>query len=164
MPSRSTLKCFECKKVFNAEALIKYTPITAATGHYYCPDCLKEKQAREQFVIVVCKIFGLKSPGPRIWAERKRIKEKLGYTDEVIIDCLKYLYEECKVKKLADSLYLINPQNIEKMQQWKKVRAQEGYKIARAINTEMEEYIVPIKDDIKKDNDGLYDLDEWLDK
>ena len=88
----------------------------------------------------------------------------MGYTDEVIIDCLKYLYEECKVKKLADSLYLINPQNIEKMQQWKKAQIQEGYKIARAINTEMEEYIVPIKDDIKKDNDGLYDLDEWLDK
>ena len=117
--ARLTYKCYGCKESFLKENMTYYTGFGAQTGHYYCSKCYEERCNREYFADKVCEIFGLKSPGPRIWAERKRLREKLGYTDKTIVDCLEYLYKIEKKKKIAESLTLVTPSSIAKMIEYK---------------------------------------------
>ena len=158
-----TLKCFGCKQQFRKEELVFYTPISAKIGHNYCVKCLQEKQQREKFSNKVCEIFGLKSPGPRIWTERKRLIDTYGYTDDVIVNCLDFIYNIDKKKKLSESLCLVNPTTVNRMMNY---RRSEENKIKRMANmiTEAEQikpHIVPIK---KKENKKQsWDSDEWLD-
>ena len=157
------LKCFGCKQSFLREELVAYASINSNTTHNYCLKCLAEKQARDQFSIQVCKIFGLKSPGPRIWTERKRLMETFGYTDNIIIDCLEYLYNVEKKKKLAESLCLIKPDAIERMKRYKKNISNSNKQLIQAItNTQMIEHIVPIKENDAEQKKESWDPDEWL--
>ena len=107
-------------------------------------------------------IFGIKTPGPRIWTERKRIQETYGYTDDVIVDCLDYIYNVVKKDKIAESLCLVTPNMVDKMIAYKKRQQYEGIKITQAAATEMKEYVVPIKEnqEINKTN---WDPDLFLD-
>ena len=43
------IKCYGCKKEFRKEELVAYASPESVTMHNYCPACLKEKQARENF-------------------------------------------------------------------------------------------------------------------
>ena len=162
MGERKTLKCFECKQSFLKEELVMYASPRARIMHNYCPKCLKEKVDRDQFSDKVCQIFGIKTPGPRIWTERKRLQEKYGYTDNVIIRCLDYIYNVEKKKKLEDTLFLINPVTVEKMKQYEKVQAAQSLRMAAATQTVTHEYIAPIQENTKN-NKVEYDPDEWLD-
>ena len=73
---RLTRKCAGCKQDFRKDELIQYSSITGKTSYWYCKNCYEEKLSREKFVNKVCEIFGLKSPGPLIWTQRKQLKEK----------------------------------------------------------------------------------------
>lgn len=152
--------CYGCKEKFRKEELIEYQPLGSKTPHNYCKKCLQEKQERERFSNAVCMIFGIKAPGPRIWTERKRLRETYGYTDQIIIDCLDYIYYILKKQKVAESLYLITPGLVADMQRYKKQQAE---KLAQAMNTEVKEYIVPVKENttVKKET---WNPDEWLDE
>lgn len=158
-----TRKCFGCKEEFRKEELVEYSSATGKTSNWYCPKCLAEKQSRELFMNRVCKIFGIKAPGPLIWTQRKRLKAEYGYTDESIVDCLEYLYKVEHYKILKDSLGLVAPWSMEKMREWKKNEQARASSIAAAIaNTPMKEYIVPIKENVSKKkeinlDDGLFD-------
>ena len=156
-----TLKCYGCKESFPKSQLINYASIHAKNAQNYCPKCLKEKQDREFFAEKVCKIFGLKSPGPRIWTERKRLIDNYGYTDSIIIDCLDYIYNIEKKKKLSESLFLVNPVMVDKMVQYKKSQNNEAMRLAAAMQTKTKEYVAPVQKQkqIKKIE---YDPDEWL--
>ena len=158
---RKVKQCYECKVQFRREELIDYAAPGTKTMHSYCAKCLAEKHAREAFANKVCTIFGLKAPGPRIWKERERLQNNYGYTDQIIIDCLDYIYYVEKKKKLAESLCLVQPYMVEKMMRYKTTKEHEAANIARAAQTEVKEYIVPIKENtsIKKES---WDPDEWL--
>ena len=162
MATRSTKQCCECKKVFLREELIDYAGPAANTTKTYCKKCLEEKQGRDQFSIKVCQIFGLKKPGPRIWTERKRLRETYGYTDDIIVNCLDYIYNIEHKKKLAESLCLITPMLVDKMLKWRRNTSTKASMIAAAYQTKINEQIVPIKENIpsKKEN---WNPDEWLD-
>lgn len=108
-----TKKCHGCGENFLRDQLIDYASPNAKTLYSYCQKCYKEKIAKDKFSEKVCSIFGLKKPGPRIWQDRKRIQEKYGYTDDVIVDCLDYIYNIKKLKKLSESLCLVTPLNVE---------------------------------------------------
>lgn len=164
MPTiHTTRKCFGCKQDFRKEELVEYFSITGKTSNWYCPKCLEEKQARERFSNKVCEIFGIKSPGPRIWTERKRLKNTYGYTDDSIVDCLEYIYYIQKKDKLAESLALVNPKFMAQMKAWKNTqKAQASSLTAAIVNTEMREYVVPVQEnkEQKKEislEDGLFD-------
>lgn len=164
MPAtRVTKKCFGCKQVFRTEELVQYFSITGKTSNWYCPTCLAEKQERERFSNKVCEIFGIKSPGPQIWTERKRLKNTYGYTDSAIIDCLEYIYYVQKKDKLAESLVLVNPRSMANMKAWRADQKARASSITAAIaTTEMREYIVPIQEKKKEKKevsleDGLFD-------
>jgi len=158
-----TLMCYGCREKFLKEELVAYAGTNAKITHNYCKNCLAEKQARERFSIQVCQIFGLKSPGPRIWTERKRLIDTFGYTDDIIIDCLEYIYKVEKKKKLVESLCLVNPVTVEHMRTYKKRIENSNQQIVRAIaTTKMIEHIVPVKENtktIKKE----WNPDDWLD-
>ena len=147
-------KCAGCKQEFRKEELVEYSSLSGKSSAWYCKDCLVEKQARERFSIKVCELFGLKSPGPRIWTERKRLRDTYGYTDDAIVDCLEYIYHVINMKKLKESLGLVNPRNMEGMRKWRKEQKAQASSIAAAIaNTEIREYKVPftIKPNVKKE-------------
>lgn len=146
-----TRKCTGCKQDFHKDELIQYASLTGKTTYWYCKDCYADKLAREKFSNKVCEIFGLKSPGPRIWTERKRLIDTYGYTDETIVDCLDYIYNVMRKDKLAESLVLVNPTNIAKMKAWKASKKAQAGSIAAAMAQDKErEYIVPVQENTSK--------------
>lgn len=159
------MKCFECKQDFNKESLVSYTSPLSTTSHNYCKNCLLQRQSRDYFSMSVCRIFGIKAPGPRIWTERKRLIEKYGYTDETLIDCLNYLYNIEKKQKLRESLCLINPESINRMMQYKEKESDKWKNIAQAIQQKVIETPVTIKENDNKRWKTSYSLnpDDWLD-
>ena len=169
--SKAYLKCFGCKEEFRREELVGYAGLNSNTLHNYCPKCLKEKQSKDYFSSQVCKIFKLKAPGPRIWKERQRIQEKYGYTDEVIIDCLDYIYNIEKYKIYVESLCLVEPVMVEKMKAYKRQQQQkqamEAHRnqgiIQAMAQFKPKEYIVPIRENTKVIEQEEWDPDEWLD-
>lgn len=160
-----TRLCSGCKESFRKTELVEYFSASGKTSNWYCPKCLEEKQARERFSNKVCQIFGLKTPGPVIWTQRKRIMSEYGYTDDTIIDCLDYVYNVMKIKKLSESLYFVKPEMVEKMRVWKNQQSVKAGSIAAAVaNTEMKTYIVPVRENTHKKkeidiSEGVFDDD-----
>lgn len=104
---RTTLKCFVCKLSFEKETLINYN------ANNYCKKCYEEKRAAERFADFVCRLFSIKSPGPKIYSQRKMLKQKYGFTDDTIVMALDYLFNIKKLDKSFESLGLINPESVD---------------------------------------------------
>ena len=146
-----TRKCHGCGQVIHKDEMIQYSTVSGKTSYWFCKDCYEEKISREKFQLKVCQIFGIKAPGPRIWTERKRLKNTYGYTDNAIIDCLDYIYNEKKMSKLAESLTLVNPRSMMEMKAWRSSKKAQASSIAAAIaNTEMKEYNAPVRENKTK--------------
>lgn len=146
-----TRKCSGCKQEFRKDELIQYATLSGKTTYWFCKNCYEDKLAREKFSNKVCEIFGIKSPGPRIWTERKRLNNDYGYTDDAIVDCLDYIYNVVKKDKLTESLALVNPRSMANMKSWRASKqAQAGGIAAAMANTETKEYIVPIRENNNK--------------
>ena len=160
--NKNIRKCFNCKQEFLTNDMTQYASPRAKKMQWYCQKCLKEKKLRELFFEQVCKIFGIKAPGPRIWTERKRLQDNYGYTDNIIVDCLDYIYNIENKKKISESLALITPEMIDKMKSYQKKKQTESIKLAHAMQQETKEYIVPIKENKEKKKID-YDPDDWLD-
>lgn len=146
-----TRKCQGCKQNIHKSEMIQYFTPSGKTSYWYCKDCYEEKIAREKFQNKVCEIFGIKSPGPLIWTQRKRLRDTYGYTDDAIVDCLEYIYNVEHMNKLKESLGLVNPRSMNNMKAWradKKARA--SSLVAAAANMKTKEYIVPINEKKKK--------------
>ena len=146
-----TRKCHGCGQDIHKDEMIQYSTVSGKTSYWFCKDCYEEKMARERFQIKVCQIFGIKSPGPLIWTQRKRLRDTYGYTDDAIVDCLDYIYNVEHMKKLKESLGLVNPKSMANMKAWRADKKARAGSIAAAIaNTETKEYIVPVKENKKK--------------
>lgn len=85
-------KCFECKIDVLADNAV------GSDGHHYHADCYAKLLDRKTLVSYICKLFGLKAPGPVIYAQRKTFMEKYNYTDAGILKTLMYLYDIKKTK------------------------------------------------------------------
>lgn len=152
--------CCSCKERFPKEEMTYYTSMGAQAGHYYCKPCLDEKLAREHFSLTVCEIFGLKSPGPRIWTERKRLREKLGYTDALIIECLRYLYTVEKKRKLSESICLVTPAAIARMLEYKEAMRVENNNLDNTVANNI--IVKPIKIKTTKKEKKILSFDDVL--
>lgn len=165
--AKATLQCFKCKQQFLRNELVEYAGPRSTTFHKYCPNCLKEQQSRDKFSESVCNIFGLKAPGPRIWAERKRLMDTYGYTDQTIIDCLNYIYLVEKAQKLSESLCLVNPPTVEKMMKYKQRQEYEQNKLASAfaesINSDVKPQLIKIKENTSTVGKKNWSLDDFFD-
>lgn len=156
-----TKTCYGCKEKFRKEELIEYASAAATIPHWYCSKCLKEKQDREHFSDKVCQIFGIKSPGPRIWTERKRLKETYGYTDDTIIDCLDYIYNVRHYKKLSESLSLITPKMVYAMKAYKGGQAAQAGALIAAMKQPIEKVEVIIEENTTS-NKANRNFDDYL--
>ena len=146
-----TRKCAGCKQDIRKDEMIQYASLSGKTTYWFCKNCYEEKLARERFQLKVCQIFGLKSPGPLIWTQRRNLQNKYGYTDDAIIDCLDYIYNEKHMNKLKESLGLVNPRSMAEMKKWRAEKKGQASSIAAAISTmETKEYIVPIRENTRK--------------
>jgi hypothetical protein len=58
--------------------------------HHHCHDLVLDK---EELMTYICRVFGLKAPGPKVYSQRKNFIEKYGYTDRGMLNALKYHYE-----------------------------------------------------------------------
>lgn len=158
-----TRKCAGCKQEFRKDELIMYATLSGKTSYWFCKDCYEEKVSREKFSNKVCEIFGIKNPGPRIWTERKRLRNTYGYTDDAIVDCLDYIYNVQKKDKLSESLVLVNPKSMANMKSWRAMKQAQAGSIAAAMtNTNTREFIVPIRENTSKKeeinlDDALFD-------
>ena len=132
---KGTLKCFGCKEEFRREELTSFCGFGAKNAHNFCHKCLKERMERDRFATAICILFGLKAPGPRIWSERQRLREKYGYTDDVIIDCLNYLKEVEHTKFFSESLYMVQPQTVAKMEAHRIKEQELNQQLINAYNT-----------------------------
>jgi len=148
-----TRKCYGCKQDIRKDEMIQYATLSGKTSYWYCRSCYEEKLARERFQNKVCQIFGIKSPGPLIWTQRKRLKETYGYTDDAIVDCLEYIYHVAHMDKLKESLGLVGPRSMAEMKKWRaEKQGQAGSLVAAMTNTEVTKEVVPfnVQKNIKK--------------
>ena len=159
--ARTTRVCHVCKQVFRMEEIVSYASPNSTTFYNYCPKCLAEKQAKDKFIYKVCTIFGLKAPGARIWTERKRLIDTYGYTDDIIVDCLDYIYNVEHKKKLSESLCLVNPPTVERMKKYKSVQEYNANKLVDAIPAPSQKHVVPVRE-IKDEDKHAINLDEWF--
>lgn len=157
-----TRTCCKCHTVDLKNNMIS----TNGKAPFYCQKCHNEKIARAAFSDKVCHIFGLKMPGPRIWTERARIIEKYGYTDQIIIDCLDYIYNIENKKKLAESLCLVTPANVEKMLKYKRQQDFKENRIVDAIidgiNDKREIPRVKLRENTKTKKKTTWDDENYL--
>ena len=161
MAERKTLKCHECGETFRREELVEHCSPNSKTSYRYCPKCLNEKIAREHFSETVCRIFNLKAPGPRIWKERERLQETYGYTDQIICDCLEYLYEINHTKKLAESLCLVTPTNVEAMMKLKRQQQSRANLFENLIDKEYKYKTIKIREN-EDEPVILNDINSWF--
>lgn len=152
--------CHECRQIFRKNELIDYASPGTKTINSYCPKCLEEKRKRDYFAESVCQIFGIKAPGPILWTQRKRLINTYGYTDDVIIDCLKYLYDIKNMKKLSETLVLVTPKSVNEMMNYKKEKSGQ---FIRAMQMQSKKYVVPIKEEKENKIEENLDPDDWLD-
>ena len=146
-----TRKCYGCKQDIRKEEMVQYSSPSGKTSYWYCKNCYEDKIEREKFSNKVCEIFGIKSPGPVIWTQRKKLRDTYGYTDSAIVDCLEYIYNVMKLSKLSESLVLVNPKKIRNMKAWRAEQKARASSIAAAIaNTEVREHVVKIRENTKK--------------
>lgn len=146
-----TRKCHGCKQDIRKDEMIQYSTVSGKTSYWFCKNCYEEKIGREKFQNKVCQIFGIVSPGPLIWSQRKRLRDTYGYTDDAIIDCLEYIYNVEHMKKLKESLGLVNPRSMENMRKWRANKnAQAGSLIAAMANMEVVEHKVLARENISK--------------
>lgn len=153
-----TKQCYSCKQEFRKTELIDYAAPGTKQMHSYCPKCLEEKHNRENFANKVCQIFGIKAPGPIIWTQRKRLRDTYAYSDDIIIDCLDYLYNIRGMKKLSETLVLVTPEAINDMMRYKQKKTEQ---LIKGMNMKTEEHIVPIQKP-KERKKVIWDSDDWL--
>lgn len=107
----TTLTCYLCKQKFAREDIVSYLSPGTKTPHNYCPHCLGEKQKNEKFSAEICKIFNLRSVGPKIYSQRKNLNDD-GVSDEQIIETLHFMFDEKGYSKKFESLGLVKEPNI----------------------------------------------------
>ena len=161
---RKTYVCFNCKESFLATEMVEYAGPNAKISHRYCPKCYEEKISRDNFSQEICKIFGLKKPGAQIFKERRKLFDKYGYTDNIIIECLHYIYEIKQIPKKKPTLYYVTPQNINEMLMYKKKQTVQATNIGCALQQQqVVHHIVPIKENKeRKKTEYSLNPDDWL--
>lgn len=163
MAIRSTHKCHTCGEIFRNEEMVNYATIRSKTSYWYCKKCYEEKIWREKFIDKVCVIFGAKAPGSKVWKQREWLQKTYGYSDEILIDCLDYIYNIKKIQKLDSkpTLGLIKPAMIDQMMCYKRQEKIKATQLVNAAQTEYVEHIVPVEVNKKKIKDD-WDPEEWL--
>lgn len=154
--AKRTLKCSKCKASFLKEEIIKYKDIN------FCIDCYNKKLKSDEFVEEVCRIFNIISPGPRIYNDRKRLMAK-GFTDDMIILTLKYVYNVQKVKPTVIGLGLVTLDNYIKAKSYQDKILTKQNNIVEAVNNQkmpINVISVSVQENNNSKNNNFINLDD----
>ena len=66
----ATVKCHHCNEQVDRKEAIKYK------NYNYHPHCYEQKKARDELSDYICRLFGLKRPGPVIYAQISQLMEE----------------------------------------------------------------------------------------
>lgn len=151
------LTCAECSR--QKRDIKKYPrgEIIEHNGRKLCPACYKQAVENEKFRDFICELFGVKSPGPKIYTQRKRLKEEYGFTDETIIKTLEYIFKIKKKNKSFESLGLVTPAMVEEAHQYH-LKRKSMEQVVRPEEIQVREFLVPIKEPERKKNLLSYDF------
>ena len=89
------------------------------------------------------------------------MRNTYGYTDDVIIDCLDYIYNVKCYKKLSESLSLITPKMVYAMKAYKGGQAVQAGALIAAMNTPIEKVEVIIEENTTS-NKANRNFDDYL--
>ena len=154
---RELLTCAECSKQKREIKKYPRKEIINFNGRNLCPNCYKQAKENEEFKIFICELFGVKSPGPKIYSQRKRLKEQYGFSDTTIMRTLEYVFRVKKMNKAFESLGLVTPAMVEEAHQYHlKQKALE--KVVNLDEIKIKRHIVPIKETERKKNLLSYDF------
>ena len=157
---RLTLRCSNCKEDFPRAEILTYTPVGAKTEYKLCKKCYKERLENEKFKNEICSIFGCKAPGPIVYSQRKDIKNKYGYTDNVILNCLHYMYDVKGLKKSKPSLGLVTPSNVDEMKKYQRAGEASSAILDTLSNTQYTYECIKIKENNGQERKPTYNLDD----
>lgn len=88
------VKCLYCGKTFDIETEDFIKPNTTRYAHVDCYEKHQQEiQKQQNLTDYIIKLFDLKTTGPVINKEIKKYKSEYGYTEEGILNALKYFYE-----------------------------------------------------------------------
>lgn len=154
MPLKETLTCYECSRLKLPVKVFPRGEIVNFNGRNYCPQHYKEAVERQKFNNYVCELFGIKSPGPKIFNQRKRLNEQ-GFTDATICHTLDYLFNIKKMSKAYESLGLINQRTVDEAYEYH--LSQKG-KTVELKENKIVEHTVSVKKTERKKNILEYDF------
>lgn len=140
-----TLTCSECSKQKLPVKSFPRDQIIELNGRKLCPQHYKEAVATAKFNMFVCELFGIKSAGPLIYTQRKKLHEQ-GYTDETIMHTLEYIFRVKKMNKSFESLGLV-PKMVDEAYEYH--LSQKG-KTVELQENKVVEHVVSIKKPEKK--------------
>lgn len=153
--------CPECKDKLHKEDGVYEKP------HYYHTGCYAKKLIRRELFDYICRLMNLKSPGPIIYAQRKKYINEYGYTDEGILNTLKYIYEvkHMSVQKADERIGLV-PYYYDKAQLYFAQKEKEKVEImnsmsAAVTNSINETLVINTKTDIKRKPVLINPMDWW---
>lgn len=154
---KDTLTCAECSRLKLPVKVYPRGEIICYNSRNLCPKHYKEAIEKEKFNNYICELFGIKSPGPLIFTQRKKLNEQ-GFTDETICHTLDYLFNVKKFNKMYESLGLVNSQTVEEAYNY---HLSKKGKTVELKENNVVEHIVPVKKRERKKNILEYDfLDE----
>lgn len=158
---KQNLTCSSCHKKVPRNEIIYYgkkeNPIK------FCPECYKERIERDKFTNYICELFSLRTPGPKMYTQRRRLLDQ-GYTDDEIIQTLDYLYRICGANKNFESLGLLTPANIDKAKRYYLEKEKEAERIASAAQ-QTKERVIHVNLSEQADGAparGLIDIEDFL--
>lgn len=156
---KTTFTCARCSQQKNPVKVYPINERITFRGRNLCPACYKEAIETDKFNNFVCELFGIKSAGPRIYTQRKRLHEQ-GYTDATIMNTLEYCFRVKKYNKTEESLGLV-PYLVDEAYEW---HQNQKSKVVELEEVRKEEKVVQIKKQEKKkqllDFDFLDEEDE----
>lgn len=149
------LTCAECSKQRRDIKKYPRNEIIVYNSRKLCPACYAQAVENEKFKMFICELFGVKSPGPKIYTQRKQLKEKYGFSDTTIMRTLEYVFRVKKMNKAYESLGLITPRMVDEAYEYHK--SQKG-KIVELKEAKTVEHVVSIKEPERKKNLLSYDF------
>lgn len=130
---KPTLKCYKCGEQFPRGDLVEYVTMRAKNPHRYCPKCLKEIKATENFYKKISEFYKNDISWATINKRKTALYETYGYTDQTIIDCLEYAYTVKGYVVLEKALGIVKPPLVEEMLQYKRAKEFKENQIVNAI-------------------------------
>lgn len=154
MSLKETLTCSECSRQKLPVKVFPRGEIVNFNNRNLCPQHYKEAVEKQKFNNYICELFGIKSPGPKIFNQRKHLNEQ-GFTDETICHTLDYLFNVKKLNKAYESLGLVNQKTVDEAYDYH--LSQKG-KTVELKENKVVEHIVSVKKTERKKNLLDYDF------